>query len=176
MKKFFFVLLTFACCFIAAYAENNCEYVKYGGGLELIVKTETHLFKQDTKTYGIRKNGIEIINPEYGQHAVVVANDLSLLAFMCEDTGVAHIYNIENGKEVFTYRFQKKASNSCEYCVGFSFNKAKVNGINGWQLIETVRYYGCHYKEQIVVAAFYRKNGKVCQQKTKTVTYEEELY
>lgn len=164
-------------CTIVSVAKTSYEYVKYGSGLELIIKTETHWGKDDTKTYGLRKNGIEIIKPEYDKSAIFVADDLPFLVFACWDKKTAYIYNTNTGKKIFTHQYKKYDANAHEYFIDFQFKETVVNGQKGWQLIEVLNRSATSYraKTRLVVATFYQKNGKLYQRKTKTVTYDEEI-
>lgn len=165
------------CGTIVSVAKTGYEYVKCGRNLELIIKTETHWGKDDTKTYGLRKNGLEIIKPEYEQAAVFVDNDLPLLVFACWDKKNVHIYNTDTGKEIFTYQYRKYDANAHELFIDFQFKETVVNGHKGWQLIEVLNRSATSYaaKTRLVVATFYKKDGKLYQRKTKTVTYDEEI-
>lgn len=78
MKKFIIFLVTVMISLISCDAKSSYEYKAYGDGVELIIKTESHWLKEDTRTYGLRKDGIELIPPN------MVLNQLFLrMSYRC---------------------------------------------------------------------------------------------
>lgn len=151
-------------CTVACFAKSSYEYKEYGNGVELIIKTESHWLKEDTRTYGLRKNGIEVIAPQYDSESVVLADDLSLLIFMCEDRGEVHVYSTATGKEVFT--------TSCgDSFAGYRFEKKVVEGRTEWRIIEvTLKHITTNYN---VICIFCKKNGKVYRLTNPRTVYTE---
>ena len=157
MKKFIILLLLVVSGVMSSNAKTSYEYIGYGNGLDLIIKTETHWFGEDTFTYGLRKNGMTIIQPVYEQDTeALVVDELSFLIFMSRDMGGARIFDITTGKEVYTRTYE-----GFDPVTGYDFEKKTVNGQVEWQLIETTIH--SIYPVETVIARFGLKNGKVCQ-------------
>lgn len=175
MKKFIILLFIALGCIISSEAKTTYESIKFGGNLELIIKTETHWgAREDTKTYGLRKNGVDIAKPEYEQEELFVIDDLSCIIFMNRETQKAHLYSTETGKEIYTYCY--KQENQYERFHRFRFEKTATKNQNDWQLAEYVYSDRYAFRSTAKIKAVFRqKNGKIYQLKTKIITYEEEL-
>ncbi len=156
MKKIIILLLLFVSGVLSSTAKTSYEYVKYGNGLELIIKTETHWFGEDTFTYGLRRNGMTIIKPVYEQNTeVLIVDELSFLVFMSRDMYGARIFDLTTGKEVYTRKYE-----GFDPVTGYDFKAQTVNGHTEWQLTETTIHN--IYPVHTVVARFGLKNGKAC--------------
>lgn len=175
MKKFIILLFVALGCIISSEAKTTYESIKFGGNLELIIKTETHWgFGEDTKTYGLRKNGVDIAKTQYDQKELFVVDDLSCIIFMDNEMQKAHLYSTETGKEIFTYSY--KPANTYERFFHFRFEKTATKNQNDWQLAEYVfSDRSASRSTARIKAVFRQKNGKIYRLKTKTITYEEEL-
>ena len=157
MKKIIILLLLTISGVMSSCTKTSYEYVKYGNGLELIIKTESHWFGEDTFTYGLRRNGMTIIAPVYEQDTeVLVVNELSFLVFMSRDMYGARIFDTTTGKEVYTRNYQ-----GYDPVTGYDFKAQTVNGHTEWQLIETTIHN--IYPVCTVVARFGLKDGKACR-------------
>ena len=157
MKKIIILFLLIVSGVMSSYAKTSYEYVGLGNGLELIIKTETHWFGDDTFTYGLRRNGMTIIKPVYEQNSeALIVDELSFLIFMSRDMTGARIFDITTGKEVYTRKYE-----GFDPVTGYSFKSQNVNGHTEWQLIETT--INNIYPVYTVIARFALKNGKVCQ-------------
>lgn len=157
MKKIIILLLLVVSGAMNLNAKTFYEYIKYGNGLELIIRTETHLLGKDTFTYGLRKNGMTILKPVYVQEReVLIVDELSYLVFMSRDMSGARIFDITTGKEVYTRNYQ-----GSDPVTGYKFKAQTVNGQIEWQLMETTIHN--IYPVETVVARFGLKNGKACQ-------------
>ncbi len=170
MKKIILFLLLIVSGVMSSNAKTFYEYVKYGGGIELIIKTETHWIGDDSKTYGLRKNGMTIIEPVYEQDTeVLVVDELSFLIFMSRDMRGARIFNTITGKEVYTHNYKGH-----DPVTGYYFEKKTVNGQVEWQLIEVTLPY--IYAVYTVITRFGLEDGKVYQLTApKTVYTKKEI-
>lgn len=157
MKKIIILLLLAVSGVISSYAKTSYEYIGLGNGLELIIKTETHWFGDDTFTYGLRRNGMTIVKPVYEQDTeALVVDELSFLVFMSRDMAGARIFDTTTGKEIYTRKYE-----GFDPVTAYSFKPQNVNGHTEWQLIETTIH--SIYPVDTVVARFALKNGKVCR-------------
>ncbi len=170
MKKIIILLLLVVSGVVSSNAKTSYEYVGFDNGLELIIKTETHWFGQDTFTYGLRRDGMTIIKPVYEQDTeALVVDELSFLIFMSRDMRGARIFNTITGKEVYTHNYKGH-----DPVTNYLFEKKTVNGQVEWQLIEvTVPYI---YAVYTVIARFGLEDGKVYQlTDPKTVYTKKEI-
>ena len=124
-------------CIISSEAKTTYESIKFGGNLELIIKTRNSLGARRYKTYGLRKNGVDIAKPEYEQEELFVIDDLSCIIFMNRETQKAHLYSTETGKEIYTYCY--KQENQYERFHRFRFEKTatKIKMTGSWQSMFT---------------------------------------
>ncbi len=168
MKKFIIFLVTVVISILSCDAKSSYEYKAYGNGVELIIKTESHWLKDDTRMYGLRKDGIEVITPKYDSESAVLAEELSLLIFMCEDRGEVHVYSTTTGKEIFT------AATGDFSFTGYRFEEKVVEGRKEWRIIE-VTLKNMRTNDN-VICRFCKKNGKVYRlTNPKTVYTETEI-
>ena len=168
MKKFIIFLVTVMISLISCDAKSSYEYKAYGDGVELIIKTESHWLKEDTRTYGLRKDGIELIPPQYGVESVVLADELSLLIFMCEDRREIHVYSTTTGKEIFTVSYKEKGD--CSFA-GYRCEEKVVEGRKEWRIIEvTLKHMTTN---DYVICIFCQKSGKVYRLTNPRIVYTE---
>lgn len=149
---------------ISGNAKTFYEYVKYGGGMELIIRTETHWIGGDSKTYGLRKDGMELIPPEYDNTDACVINELSLLVFMRVDEREVRIYNIKTGKEILHHKGSVD-------CTGYCLKTEVVDGQTQWQIVETAIPDSFRPAVTNIVARFCLENGKAYQLTNPKVVY-----
>lgn len=169
MKKIIVFLLLVVAGVMSGSAETSYEYVKYGGGLELIVRSESHWVADDTKTYGLRKNGMELISAKYKGEDACLIDELSLLVFMRDDERDVRIYDIKTGKEVLHH----KGSVDCS---GYQLKTKVIDGQKQWQIVETAIPDSFRPAVKKVVARFCLENGKVYQLvQPKTVYTKKEI-
>ncbi len=116
-----FLLLVF-CSTPFCFAQKTYKYVEYGGRMELIVKTQpkNYWFGVEKKTYGIRKNGVVVLPPEYSADEVAFPADVFLLVFMNSSEKTVYVYSVEDGEEVF--RHVSSEADGQTFC-GFVFRK-----------------------------------------------------
>lgn len=156
MNKIIVFLLLIVSGVMSSCAGTSYEYVEYGHGLELIIKTETHWFGDDTHSYGLRRNGMVVIKPVYVYDKEVrVIDELSFLIFMSRDMIGARIFDLTTGKEVYTH-----TPKGNDPVTNYDFKKKTVNGQVVWQLIETTIHN--IYPVKSVVMQFGLKDGKAC--------------
>lgn len=163
MKKFIILLLLMVCG-VAVYGINvalpTYKYVKYGNGLELIVKFggKSWQHASELRSYGVRKNGNVLLTPDYSVNEVSFPADLYLLVFMKHTEKTVHVYDIESGEEILFYHYQDSiSSNDGKFC-GFEFTGTTVDGKKQYQLAAKIDHDG--QTSLKIIAVFYRQYGK----------------
>lgn len=164
MKKIIILFVVILTSVISGYAKSTEEYVKYGNGLELIIKTETHWLTRDTKTYGLRKHGMEILKPSYEPEDVTIIEELSCIIFMSTDTQDVHVYDIATGQEVYVYR---TPVNEHFFSTGYRIVKEK----DKWLLVES-RYDYSIAPKKYIIATFGKKDDQSYYHNTSPVLYK----
>ncbi len=167
MKKYI-ILLLFMVCSLSAFsfdfADGKCEYIKLGGDLELIVKTTlqpTWLVTQNTH-YGLKKSGKIVLAPDYLPEDVAIMAEADLLVFMNKTERNVHIYDTENGEEIFTHYYQKMDTLDNTFS-GFEFHRVESKAGRQYLLLERFDSEALSCERMIV--RFYRRRGELRMQK-----------
>ena len=170
MKRIFmFVLVTLFCVCVPsiAHAGETISYTNYGG-CTLITKRASHWLAGKWTSYGLAKDGIEILPPCC---EVWYDDALRILTFRQYIDHVSHkyrffMYSADSGKLLYKGEFRAASSGNYEPYITFE-NKGKYRNA-------VVNYYidhrqGCGKK---TIGNFFRQNGKLYQVQEKQMKVE----
>jgi hypothetical protein len=155
---------------LTANAETTVTYKKCGN-CEIIVSHYTNWLGADETTYGLAKNGVEILSPDY---EVFYDEKLHLLVFRGCASEVAGQYQImlfsaDSGKCLYSGRYFAKSYGDVVPWMTFE-NKGKYSEA-------VIHYYSSNCGDRKAIAtktvgSFFRKDGKLYQVKQRQVDYE----